>query len=630
MLLQELVKLMRGTTPVQVEPQQQVNFAQFDDFADFLLRFLTGNLHLKYSTKKPPSYAQLKVFGCLCFASNVTPHKQKFDQRAYKCVFLGYSQSKKAYKVYNLDSNTLLDSRDVFNEHVFPFQSIPTQSDSPSLPLPVPDTTNTSHSSPSSSDTSTSVPPPLPVSPAPRRSLRTTSKPIWLSDYVCSCTETSITCSPDTYSLAHMSFVAQISSVQEPKTYLQASFDPHWIKAMDQELQALETNGTWELTSLPPHKKTIGSRWVFKLKYNPDGSIERYKARLVAKGYNQIEGVDYFDSFSPVAKSVTVRVFLAIVVSKSWPCFSWTSITHSYMDTLMRKFTWILLQDMLRHNLAKCANYDSGDNFVALLVYVDDILLTGASEDAKPASTPFPPGLKLTLDGGSLLPSPDRYRRLVGRLLYLGFTRPDISFPVQQLSQFLQSPRTTHWDAALHILRYLRGSSSLGLFFSSRSSLQLSAFSDAAWASCLDSRRSITGFCIFLGSSIISWKTKKQATVSRSSAEAEYRSMASTVSELLWISYLLCDFQLSIQQPIPFWCDNKAALHITANPVFHERTKHLDIDCHLVRDQFKAGFISPTHIAGPHQPADLFTKAVPLPTFTRLLSKLGLGFQAPS
>ncbi|KAK4411317.1 Retrovirus-related Pol polyprotein from transposon RE2 [Sesamum angolense] len=636
--------------------------------------------------KKPPSYAQLKVFGCLCFASNVTPHKQKFDQRAYKCVF----------PVPDIDS---------------PDESLP--STSPSI-----------HISPSSSDTSTSVPPPLPVSPAPRRSLRTTSKPIWLSDYVCSCTETSITCSPDTYSLAHISFVAQISSVQEPKTYLQASFDPHWIKAMDQELQALETNGTWELTSLPPKKKTIGSRWVFKLKYNPDGSIERYKARLVAKGYNQIEGVDYFDSFSPVAKSVTVRVFLAIAVSKSWPLFQLdvnNAFLHGHLDEevymdppagyvkaqpgqvcKLRRSLYGLKQASRQWNLELTSRLldfgfiqsphdnclflkDSGDNFVALLVYVDDILLTGASEDnltavkeyldrlftikdlgtakyflgleltrsshglhvtqhkylqdilldasmtdAKPASTPFPPGLKLTLDGGSLLPSPDRYRRLVGRLLYLGFTRPDISFPVQQLSQFLQSPRTTHWDAALHILRYLRGSSSLGLFFSSRSSLQLSAFSDAAWASCLDSRRSITGFCIFLGSSIISWKTKKQATVSRSSAEAEYRSMASTVSELLWISYLLRDFQLSIQQPIPFWCDNKAALHITANPVFHERTKHLDIDCHLVRDQFKAGFISPTHIAGPHQPADLFTKAVPLPTFTRLLSKLGLGFQAPS
>ncbi|KAL0337523.1 UNVERIFIED_CONTAM: Retrovirus-related Pol polyprotein from transposon RE1 [Sesamum calycinum] len=549
MLLQELVKLMRGTTSMQVEPQQQVNFAQFDDFAD-------------------------------------------------------------------------IDPPDEF----------------------LPSTSPSIHISPSSSDTSTSVPPPLPVSPAPRRSLRTTSKPIWLSDYVCSCTETSITCSPDTYSLAHMSFVAQISSVQEPKTYLQASFDPHWIKAMDQELQALETNGTWELTSLPPHKKTIGSRWVFKLKYNPDGSIERYKARLVAKGYNQIEGVDYFDSFSPVAKSVTVRVFLAIVVSKSWPLFQLdvnNAFLHGHLDEevyMDPPARYVKAQPGQVYSVShdNCLFLkDSGDNFVALLVYVDDLLLTGASEgleltrsshglhvtqhkylldilldasmtDAKPASIPFPPGFKLTLDGGSLLPSPDRYRRLVGRLLYLGFTRPDISFPVQQLSQFLQSPRTTHWDVALHILRYLRGSSSLGLFFSSRSSLQLSAFSDAAWASCLDSRRSITGFCIFLGSSIISWKTKKQATVSRSSAEAEYRTA------------------------IPFWCDNKAALHITANPVFHERTKHLDINCHLVRDQFKAGFISPTHIAGPHHPADLFTKVVPLPTFTRLLSKLGLGFQAPS
>ncbi|KAL0315859.1 UNVERIFIED_CONTAM: Retrovirus-related Pol polyprotein from transposon RE2 [Sesamum radiatum] len=514
-----------------------------------------------------------------------------------------------------------------------------------------------------------------------------------------------------------MSFVAQISSVQEPKTYLQASFDPHWIKAMDQELQAIETNGTWELTSLPPHKKTIVSRWVFKLKYNPDGSIERYKARLVAKGYNQIEGVDYFDSFSLVAKSVTVLVFLTIAVSKSWPLFQLdvnNAFLHRHLDeevymdppagyvkaqpSQVCKLRWSLYgfkQASRQWNLELTSRLldfrfiqsphdnclflkDSGDNFVALLVYVDDILLTGASEgnltavkeyldrlftikdlgtakyffrpgtytvfswsscdstqvsagysfgcldDRRQTSLhSFSPGLKLTLDRGSLLPSPDRYRRLVGRLLYLGFTRPDISFPVQQLSQFLQSPRTTYWDAPLHILRYLRGSSSLGLFFSSRSSLQLSAFSDAAWASCLDSRRSITCFCIFLGSSIISWKTKKQATVSRSSAEAEYRSMASTVSELLWISYLLRDFQLSIQQPIPFWCDNKAALHITANPVFHERTKHLDIDCHLVRDQFKAGFISPTHIAGPHQPADLFTKVVPLPTFTRLLSKLG-------
>ncbi|KAK4387418.1 Retrovirus-related Pol polyprotein from transposon RE2 [Sesamum angolense] len=122
--------------------------------------------------------------------------------------------------------------------------------------------------------------------------------------------------------------------------------------------------------------------------------------------------------------------------------------------------------------------------------------------------------------------------------------------------------------------------------FSAHSSLQLSAYSDASWAACLDSRDLSRGSAFFLGSSLISWKTKKQATVSRSSAEAEYRSMGSTVCELLWISYILRELQVDLQLPIPLWCDNKAALHITANPVFHERTKHLDIDCHLVRDQF--------------------------------------------
>ncbi|KAL2231122.1 UNVERIFIED_CONTAM: Retrovirus-related Pol polyprotein from transposon RE2 [Sesamum indicum] len=124
--------------------------------------------------------------------------------------------------------------------------------------------------------------------------------------------------------------------------------------------------------------------------------------------------------------------------------------------------------------------------------------------NAKPAPTPLPMGLKLVLDDGCLLADPGRFRRLVGCLLYLGFTRPDISFAVQQLSQFLQAPRSSHWDTSLHILRYLKGTPSFGLFFSSDSSSQLSAYSDASWASCLDSRRSITSFCVFLSSSLIS------------------------------------------------------------------------------------------------------------------------------
>ncbi|KAK4384525.1 Retrovirus-related Pol polyprotein from transposon RE1 [Sesamum angolense] len=234
-----------------------------------------------------------------------------------------YSQSQKAYKVYNLDSNTLFTSRDVvFHEHTFPFQAVSIDSDPVSIPLPIVD-----------SDVHTpSQDPPIPFSnslhPFPvtqpavptssdthiplRRSQRTTS-----------------------YSAAHLSFVAHLSSLQEPKDYLQASKDSNWVAAMNKELEALKANDTWILTSLPPGKQTIGSRWVFKLKSNPNGSIERYNARLVAKGYNQIEGVDYFDSFSPVAKSVTVRIFLALAVSRSWPLLQFdvnNAFLHGFLD----------------------------------------------------------------------------------------------------------------------------------------------------------------------------------------------------------------------------------------------------------------------------------------------------------
>ncbi|KAL0298754.1 UNVERIFIED_CONTAM: Retrovirus-related Pol polyprotein from transposon RE2 [Sesamum radiatum] len=244
--------------------------------------------------------------------------------------------------------------------------------------------------------------------------------------------------------------------------------------------------------------------------------------------------------------------------------------------------------------------------------------------DAKTCTTPLPSVLKFSANEGPLLQEADRYRRLIGKILYVGFTRPDISFAVQQLNQFLQHPTQQHWDDAIHVVRYLKGSSSMALFFPSQNSIQLSAFSDADWAACVDSRRSVTGYCIFLGSLLISWKTNKQNTVSRSSTKAEYRAMATTVCELLWITYILKDFQVPLTTPVPFWCDNQVPFHITANPVFYERTKHLDIDCHIVRDKYKEGFISPRHIAGHLQPANAFTKILSVAAFTQSRVKLGL------
>jgi len=256
--------------------------------------------------------------------------------------------------------------------------------------------------------------------------------------------------------------------------------------------------------------------------------------------------------------------------------------------------------------------------------YTLDLLQDVGLLSSKPCPTPMQPQLQLHKTSGEPLSESTTYRRLIGRLLYLTHSRPEIAYAVSKLSQFLDAPTTEHMLAGLHVLKFLKNNPGQGLFFSSASSLTLKGFSDSDWGACQDTRRSTTGFCFFLGMSLISWKSKKQSVVSRSSSEAEYRALAQATCEGQWLLYLLQDFHIPHPSPIILYCDNKSALHIAANPVFHERTKHIEMDCHVVRDKVQEGIIHLLPVSSKEQVADILTKPLHLGPFNNLQNKLGM------
>nr|CAN61640.1 hypothetical protein VITISV_021909 [Vitis vinifera] len=527
---------------------------------------------------------------------------------------------------------------------------------------------------------------------------------------------------PRLYHAMHISSSSQLFqaflALKEPRGFKSAAKHPEWLSAMDDEIHALKKNDTWVLVPRPQHHNVVGCRWIFKTKLHSDGSIERHKARLVAQGFSQVHGLDFGDTFSPVVRPATVRIILSLAVTSGWRLHQLdvkNAFLHGFLNeevymeqppgytdpqfpqhvcrlkralyglkqaprAWFHRFSSFLLKHGFHSSQADSSLffYHSSLGTVYLLLYVDDMIITGSTPslvhtfitrlsnefsmkdlgdlhyflgvevqanekglflsqtkyaldllqrasmiDAKPISTPFVVGQHLSAEG-TLFSDPTLFRSLAGALQYLTITRPDLSFSVNSIFQFMHAPTEDHFRALKRILRYVKGTAHHGLQLHKQSTRDLLGYSDADWAGCPDTRRSTTGYAIFFGANLISWSSKKQSTVSRSSAEAEYRSLAVATADIAWIIQLLRDLHVTLSVPPKILCDNQSAIFMAVNPVTRPRSKHIAIDYHFVRELVDKGTLKIDFVPSHLQLADSLTKGVTKPQFYLFRSKLSV------
>ncbi|KAK4370479.1 hypothetical protein RND71_009954 [Anisodus tanguticus] len=232
-------------------------------------------------------------------------------------------------------------------------------------------------------------------------------------------------------------------------------------------------------------------------------------------------------------------------------------------------------------------------------------------ENCKIMPTPVDSKSKLSANDGAPVSDPTLYRSLAGALHYLTFTRPDIAYAVQQVCLFIHDPRESHFAALKHIIRYVKGTLDFGLHLYPSGPNQATCLHGCDWAGCPDTRRSTSGYCVFLRNNLISWSAKRQATLSRSSAEAEYRGVANVVAEICWLRNLLLELQCPLRKASIVYYDNISAIYMSHNPVQHQRTKHIEMDIHFLREKVACGQVKILHVPSSYQYADIFTKGLP-------------------
>ncbi|WVZ89201.1 hypothetical protein U9M48_035633 [Paspalum notatum var. saurae] len=705
---------------------------------------------------RKPNISYFRVFGCKCYIYKKRQHLGKFQRRCDIGFLLGYSSKSKAYRVFNNATGMIEETYDVeFDEsngsqgvHVDvadideeplveamknmpigdikpkededevqtidpPFSSMAPQDGSeqdkilPNEDVHVPQ----QQIDEQAQDVGTPIQAPQ-VAPR-RRSQLTSGHPKEL--IIGSPTRGVTTRSRNTATFVQAySFVSSV----EPSTIDQALSDPDWVNAMHEELNNFTRNEVWTLEARPKGARVIGTKWVFRNKQDDEGNIVRNKARLVAKGYSQVEGIDFGETFAPVARLEAIRFLLAYASHHDMKLYQ-MDVKSAFLNGYINEIVYVeqppgfedpnhpnhvyrLSKALYGLKQAPRAWYESLRDFLiekgftigrvdttlfikkmnndlfVCQVYVDDIIFGSTNEeyctefgkmmakefemsmigeltfflgfqikqlregtfiyqemytrdllkrfkmdDCNPIETPMATNIKLDPDESGINVDQTLYRSMIGSLLYLCASRPDIMFSVCLCARFQADPKESHLTAMKRIRRYLKHTPSIGLWYPKGASFELLGYTDSDFAGCRVERKSTFGGSYLLGCSLVSWSSKKQNCVSLSTAEAEYIAAGSSCARLLYMKQTLKDYGVELSR-IPLLCDNESAVKLTNNSVQHSRTKHIDIRHHFIRDHVAKGDILLRNVGTKEQLADIFTKPLDESNFCRLRGELNV------
>ncbi len=641
-------------------------------------------------TSKKPKYSHLRKFGTICYVRIPDETRKKWDPKARKCIFVGYTHSTSNFRVFDPIANKVIVTCNI------------RFGDKPDNAVEAIEAIK--------NDKVTDL---KELCATPKLSAKELEEAYNADTDI----EDEDTEEPHVKKVCFQAIITN----NDPVTYEQAMSSPDhvkWLEAMNDELLSLKKNSTYDLVKLPYGKRCISCRWVFRIKKNVDGSIDKFKARLVAKGYSQKSGVDYFETFSPVARYDSIRAILAISSAKQMHLLQFDVKTaflygeleeEIYMNQppgfedgtdkvcKLKRGLYGLKQAPRQWNIKvvdffkkhgfqqsqadQCIFTKFTNGLTIVVIYVDDGLVSSTNkqellnlvrdlsetfemkfhkpqifvgmeitqsndrsiikikqtgyikellkrfkmEDCKPVATPGDPGTKLlaSKDGpDDTIP----YQEAVGALLYLSIiSRPDITYNVNKASQFNACYNASHWQAIKRILRYLSGTRDIGITFGAdNSNFDLIGYCDADYAADIDTRKSTSGFLCCLGNSPVSWASRLQRSVAQSTTEAEYMAIADCAKDVLWFQQLFKDLQITINKPIVIFSDNQGAILLTRNSVFHKRTKHIDVRYHFIRDLQEEGTIKIQFLPTEKQPADMLTKSLNHPSFSRCLSYINM------